>query len=274
MANRTADYNYVDRLRNQHALPLTDALTIYKGSLMALSPSTGYAVKWADTAGLRWMGPATTGEVGDTSATGQRGLGTEAEIDVRGVILQRVPVTGASAITDVGKPVYCGTDNAESDLTLTPTVNVGAIGRILNWYSSTTCDVVLRTPEEYMASAGAPVLWSVHLNLATIADGDVVTAFTPGFSGRIESIDFITGTPVTTAAKATTLNAEIGTTNLTGGTVALTSAACTPLGAIVAGAAITAANHFGSTDTISIEASSTTAFVEGDGMLVVTMYRD
>lgn len=275
MSNRTSDYNYADRLGAEFSKPLTNALTVYKGSLLAESPSTGYLVKWADTAGLKFQGVAKTGAVGDTSVSGARGLGVEAQVDARGIVLQRVTVAGVSAITDVGKPVFCSTDNPEADLSLTPSVNVGAIGYVLTWYSSTTCDVILRTPADYARANNSPVVLAFHVNLATITGaGDVVTTFTPGFSGRIAAIDFIVGTPVTTAAKAATLNAEIGTTNLTGGTVALTSANCTPLGAEVAGAAITAGNHFGASDTVSIEAASVTAFVEGDGMILVTCFPD
>ena len=107
------------------------------------------------------------------------------------------------------------------------------------------------------------------INLATLADGDVLTTFTPGFSGKITSVDFRVHAAATTGSKAATLNLEIGTTNLTGGVVALTSANCTPAGAAVAGSAVTAANVFGPTDTISIEASSVTAFVEGTGWLIL-----
>jgi hypothetical protein len=116
--------------------------------------------------------------------------------------------------------------------------------------------------------------WIFYINLATLADGDVVTTLTPGFAGKITSLDFFTHIPVTTAAKASTLNAEIGTTNLTGGTVALTSANCTPRGAKVAGAAVTGANTFTATDNFSIEASATTTFVEGSGWLVVSYTQD
>lgn len=111
--------------------------------------------------------------------------------------------------------------------------------------------------------------WAFYLNLSTLTDADQITNWTPGFKGKVLGLDFITHIPVTTAAKLSTLNLEIGTTNLTGGTVALTSATCTPRGAIVAGAAVTAANSFTATDTLSVEASSTTAFVEGSGWLVI-----
>jgi hypothetical protein len=107
------------------------------------------------------------------------------------------------------------------------------------------------------------------LNLADIAAGDLLTNYTPGHRFAIVGVDFRVCKPATTAAKLATLNLEIGTTDLTGGTVALTSANCTPAGAAVAGAAVTAANTGTSTDTISIEASSVTAFVEGNGWLLV-----
>lgn len=110
-----------------------------------------------------------------------------------------------------------------------------------------------------------------NILMSTIADGDLVTNFTPGFAGKIVKTYWIQDVPVTTADKLSTLNLEIGTTNLTGGEVALTSAACTPKGKVIAGAAITAGNYFGATDTISVEAASTTAFVEGTGSLYAVL---
>jgi len=90
---------------------------------------------------------------------------------------------------------------------------------------------------------------SFAVNLASITGAqDVVTAITPGFKGEIMDLDFSVNVPATTSAKAVTLNAEIGTTNVTGGEVALTSANCTPMGATIAAAAITAANASPLTD--------------------------
>jgi len=106
-------------------------------------------------------------------------------------------------------------------------------------------------------------------SMADIADGDVVTTITPGYAGTIEKVYWIQGTPVTTASKASTLNLEIGTTNVTGGVISLTSATCTPIGTVIAGTAITANNTFDNDDTISVEAASTTAFIEGAGTIVM-----
>ncbi len=113
---------------------------------------------------------------------------------------------------------------------------------------------------------------AIPVKLAKITgSGDVLTNFTPGFAGRLLRAAFAVTDPTTTAAKLATLNFEIGSTNVTGGEIALTSANTTPLGAVVAGAAITAANVFSATDTISIESSGVTAFVEGEGVVLLTI---
>lgn len=120
--------------------------------------------------------------------------------------------------------------------------------------------------------AGASVnygAWSFFIDMTLIADGDLVTTFTPGFAGTITKFFWVQESPVTTGSKASDLNLEIGTTDLTGGVISLTSAACTPLGKVINGTAITDDNTFGDTDTISIEASSTTTFIEGSGTMVI-----
>jgi hypothetical protein len=114
-------------------------------------------------------------------------------------------------------------------------------------------------------------LLSIPVNLATVADGDVVTSLPIPHKFKILAVDAYVTQEVTTAAKLTSLNVEIGATNLTGGVVALTSANCATLGAKVAGSAVTAANSGAAADVISVEASSTTAFVEGEVMLVLTI---
>lgn len=118
---------------------------------------------------------------------------------------------------------------------------------------------------------GARSLLSFPIALAKIADGDILTTFTPGFAGKIVKFSAITNDPATTALKTTTLNLEIGTTNLTGGVLVLTSANQTPLGKATDATAITGNNTFTSTDTISIEAASTTAFIEGSTVLYVQL---
>ncbi len=119
-----------------------------------------------------------------------------------------------------------------------------------------------------MAEDDGQVMLPFRVDLASITGAqDVVTDFQPGFEGEIVDAFFVVDKPVTTAAKLASLNVEIGSTNLTGGVVALTSAAATPMGKVVSGSAITGANSFNRDDKISVEASSVTAFAEGSGTL-------
>ena len=132
-------------------------------------------------------------------------------------------------------------------------------------------DSTTGTVADTLAAGVGVTTVAIPITLANVADGDILTAYTPGYKFKVLSVDFAVGVPVTTADKLSTLNVEIGTTNLTGGAVALTSANCTPLGAVVAGSAVTGANTGGASDTISVEASSTTAFAEGDGYLLLSI---
>lgn len=113
--------------------------------------------------------------------------------------------------------------------------------------------------------------WSFYFkDMTKIADGDIVTQFTPGFPGSIRKIYWIQGgTKIATADKLSTLNVEIGAVNLNGGTVSLTSAALATQGVVVESSAIVGAQNFDADDTISVEAASTTAFGEGSGFLVI-----
>lgn len=94
--------------------------------------------------------------------------------------------------------------------------------------------------------------------------------FSLGFAGTITKVTFTVTVPATTAAKAATLALKVGSTAVTGGAVALTSANCTPTGAIVAGSSVTGTNTFLATDTLTIVATSITAFAEGQGILAIT----
>lgn len=121
---------------------------------------------------------------------------------------------------------------------------------------------------------GLPAIATFQLDLVGITGaGNVVTSFVPGFAGKILTFDAHVNVPVTTGGDAASLNLEIDGTDVTGGVIALTSANCTPIGAKIAGSAITAANEFGASDAIDIEASSVTAFAEGAVTVVIVMER-
>jgi|GEM_PF-906902 len=178
--------------------------------------------------------------------------------------------TASAAITR-GAKLYAAASGKVDDGS-TVVAGGAPIGFEANEAATADGDIIECIPSNHVPLEGIPVIMALPIVLAQITSaGDVLTNFTPGFAGKIVGLDFAVTVPVTTASKAVTLNAEIGTTNLTGGTVALTSANCTPLGAVVAGAAVTAANVFTASDTISIEAASVTAFAEGEGVLYIKM---
>lgn len=116
--------------------------------------------------------------------------------------------------------------------------------------------------------------FTLAIDLASITAADVVTDFSPGIDGDIVYFGFEVDKAVTTAAKLATLNLEIGSTDVTGGVISLTSAAATPKGKIIDGTAITATNTVTKSSKISVEATSVTAFSEGTGSLIIRIRRN
>lgn len=118
------------------------------------------------------------------------------------------------------------------------------------------------------AGAGVTTL-AFFIDAATIANGDLLTEYVPGYAFKILKFDARCAAPVTTGAKAATLNLEIQSTNLTGGAISL--AGTYAIGAAQAGSAVTAANTGSATDSFSIEASAVTAFTEGSFWLLISI---
>lgn len=114
----------------------------------------------------------------------------------------------------------------------------------------------------------------IPVTLANVGGNvDVVTSMKLGVIGKIEYVEWVQGKPVTTAAKLATLTPAIGGVPCTGGAIALTSALCTPLGAVIAGSDVTALNVLTRDSLFSLKATGVTAFVEGDGFVSVRVRR-
>lgn len=118
--------------------------------------------------------------------------------------------------------------------------------------------------------AGLQIL-SFFTNLADITATDILKDYKPGFNFRLEALDFIVNKPATTAAKLATLSLKMSDVAVTGGALALTSANCATQGTDNAATAITALNVGGPADTFSVNAALVTAFVEGNGWIVVKL---
>lgn len=110
----------------------------------------------------------------------------------------------------------------------------------------------------------------ITLASMTTAAADLLTNYVVGFAFKLLSVSFATTTIGAGAGASQILNLEIGTTNVTGGTVTITLAGTDTLGELTAGTAITGANTGTAADTLSIEvAAGGTIFTAGDGVLLV-----
>lgn len=110
---------------------------------------------------------------------------------------------------------------------------------------------------------------SFHFSAAAFANGDLLTNYVPGYAFKILKFDARCVAPVTTAAKAATLNLEIVSTDVTGGVISLSGLYA--MGAAQAGSAVTANNIGAATDSFSIEASAVTTFIEGEFELIIEL---
>lgn len=126
-----------------HRYVVKTSTVVYSKSLVGIN-SDGDLVPWADTAGFRFIGlvdgPSATGNDAATPPV-------HAIVDDHGATLVGVDVTGVNDRDDIGVLVY-GTSDNPTDLTLTPTTNVKAIGRLKDWRSNSDMDVALFTPHE------------------------------------------------------------------------------------------------------------------------------
>jgi hypothetical protein len=111
------------------------------------------------------------------------------------------------------------------------------------------------------------------VTLATLSDA-AQFHWMPGFKGRLTKVTFVTHTPASTAAKLSTVTSSIDGVDVAGGVLALTTVAANTRNKELAGTAITAANAFTATSTITLTGSATTAFVEGSGEIQLEVVND
>jgi hypothetical protein len=213
------------------------------------------------------------------SALGQRPIG----------ILKNNPYSGETAeIATMGEifPAYYGGTVAVGDRLVTDAngalINAALVGAgataaaypiAVALYAGVSGDrhavQILPPPVE----ANGVEYWNFPLSLIIAASGDLMTAWVPGFAGRIVSLSWTTQIVGAGVGASITMNAEIGTTDVTGGVVTITLATTTPAGTRIAGTAVTAANAFTAADSISLETVVGTAFSAGSGFLTVGYVR-
>lgn len=135
----------------------------------------------------------------------------------------------------------------------------------------TDLDTLVQQINTALASAGTAT-FSLAVTLSTLANAQLLLLGAPATPFRITAMSFTVNAAVTTGAKAATLTAAINGTNITtGGVLALTSANCTPAGAVVAATAPSAGNTGVAGATVGVNVSAVTTFVEGTGLLTMTL---
>lgn len=157
-----------------------------------------------------------------------------------------------------------GTAVIASGATVSP---AGVIAEIAGAIPTPMVDNSTGTASDTIAAGVGVQTISLFITATSIANGDLLTNYVPGYRFKILSFDARCATPVTTNAKASNLNLEINTTDLTGGVIALSGTYAQ--GAAQAGSAVTGNNVGTAGQSISVEASSTTAFVEGAFWLLI-----
>jgi hypothetical protein len=131
---------------SQIAYVVANGSTVYPGGLVAVN-AAGFLIPYATAVGVRAVGIMNDGEAKTGNAAGD----VLASVDVGGVLLEQVTVTGVTGQGDVNSDVYGVSDNV-NDLTLTAGTK-GAVGMITRFYSGTSCDVWLYAASQIAADA-------------------------------------------------------------------------------------------------------------------------
>lgn len=248
------------------SVQIINAATPYTGSYMYIggpdhvtAANKGRVAAWTGAAGEIPLGFCVSLEAatGDTSASPI----PEAEIMQGGCVLKQIAVTGVTAVTDQGKRVFLSDD---ATLTLTRPTRGSIAGRIIRWYTSTTCDVYCYGQDilEALAFAGNGMIL-VDLgsyDAADLATGNIRTSFPMWFHGKFTRLYSHADKAVTgSAGTSVAINLEIGGTNVTGGVVTIDTTTQNTLGEFTSGTAITAANYFSEGSLVDVEAVLTGA---------------
>jgi hypothetical protein len=148
---------------------------------------------------------------------------------VNGKIIKGEVVAGATGVGNIGKPVYCTTDNAEDDMTLTST-SATPIGTVIKHNSSTSCDVLTYDTRHVFETyaAGADLLGAVianssaHTNTTTEASFDQTVVIPAGTIRVGDVYQIAAGVNATATNSTNTLTCKLrfgGTTIATSGAI-------------------------------------------------------
>lgn len=235
-------------------LASAESITVNSGNTLAdgSSISATLVAYWDESAGKikRKM------VEGTAATTGSQVAPTDAAIETS---------CGTDAFVKLGTVTF-GRSSSTISVTLDHTVRPQGVYSDSGWRSSGADEAPAGAIIGGSAVAALYRPWGkiTHtVDAANIADGDILTSLPlPRIYGKIVGWRVVTEKAISTGAKGTTPNLEIGTTNVTGSD-GVAMAGTSALGTVLALGAPTGANTFAPGDTLSIEAASTTTYIEG-----------
>lgn len=245
---------------------IKNAEALVVGGFAGLNLSTGKLEFMDDIDSLVCVGYVIGAKDGDnvSGLTGDSG-GTKFAVTRAGEIIKNYSVTGASAITDIGKAVYC-TDG--QTLTLTKPTAGKPIGHVVKWNTSTYCDVYLYTMSQQLLASqdGQKEVLNIGYIGSNALDANALTLLKITAHSHFKITKFYAlpsayDTGIIAGAKDISL--EIDDVAVTGGVISLAYTHCDAsgdIGTAVAGTAITATNEVHEGDVIDVVSNAGTGF--------------
>lgn len=211
-----------------------------RGPSHATSASIGYVAPFAAAAGNIPLGPANPHKVpeaggSDTSVTGNTSASPKPTAGVEnlegGYVLENKAVTGFAAKANEGQWVYLSDDDT---LTLTrPAIGI-PVGLSWNYRSSGYGDVVMFDMQTMLAIAAAGCAIGIvpigTYLFSNTADGNLRTGIPLQGHGKIINWFVMISDPIVGSGGTVTLNLELGGTNVTDGTIVVSTAVGGTLG--------------------------------------------
>lgn len=143
-----AELDYTDIKPAVFDYPIKNGVTVTRGGFVSLDSSTGRIDNAQNISGYAPLGIVVGSAAGSSLLTGNAGGTVKARVLV--CVTLRIPVTGATGLTDIGKSVYISSSSA---LTLTaPALGGIPIGCVIGYVSGTTCVVYIFHPAEVFAN--------------------------------------------------------------------------------------------------------------------------
>ena len=265
MADVSASQNLDTRGNGDNlSIEIVDATQLYGGQLLQLrhwshatAAQRGRLLGWDDEDFAMPAGLTTKKVLGATTTK------VEMPMDSGRTIIRKATVTGASSQADVGKYVYSADDDPTT-FTLTRSAPDMALGVIVRWRTSTTCDVLLLGFVDQYIRSGAGMRETINLGLASgifSSGGNAQTGIKMSRHGKIVEVFGCVIERLAGSGDDLDINLEIDGTNVTGGVVEWLRADA--IGAKKSGTSVTAANEFHEGDLIDIEVAVNNAGTAG-----------